>query len=316
MKFLVFGAGAVGGLTAARLAQAGEDVTLVARGANLAAIRGRGITIHTPAGTDTVRVNAVEEPVVDTETMILLAVKTQDVAGALRTLALAAPPTTPIACLTNGLEAERAALRWFERVYAVCVNMPTTHLEPGVVEAWGAPIAGVLDIGCYPQGTDATCISLAVALEAGKLSSRVYTDIMRWKHGKLISNLTNALSALCGHAAHTHRIGEAIYAEGRAVLAAASLPITTADEADTRTVRAGQIAGRTRGGGSTWQSLAREAPVLECEFLNGEIVALGRLHGIPTPLNTALLREVTRAAHDGLAAGSLSIDDVAARLTS
>jgi 2-dehydropantoate 2-reductase len=316
VKFLVFGAGAVGGLVAARLTQADQDVTVVARGANLAAIRDRGITVHTPAGSETVHVRAVAAPVVDADTMILLAVKTQDVAAALRTLALAAPSSTPIACLTNGLEAERLALRWFAHVYAVYVNMPTTYLEPGVIEAWGAPITGIFDVGCYPSGVDARCISLAVALEAGRLSARAYDDIMRWKRGKLISNLTNALEALCGPESRTHRIAEALRTEGRDVLAAANLSITTGDEADARTVRAGQIAGRARSGGSTWQSLAREATVLECEYLNGEIIALGRLHGIATPLNVALLREVTRAAADRIPAGSLAIDDVVRRLTS
>jgi ketopantoate reductase len=137
---------------------------------------------------------------------------------------------------------------------------------------------------------------------------------MRWKRGKLVVNLTNALEALCGADARTHQIAEALRAEGRAVLAAANLSITSSTEADTRTVRAGQIAGRTRGGGSTWQSLAREATTLESEYLNGEIIALGRLHGVPTPLNTALLREVTRAAATGTQAGSLPIDDLVARL--
>jgi 2-dehydropantoate 2-reductase len=52
-------------------------------------------------------------------------------------------------------------------------------------------------------------------------------------------------------------------------------------------MRPREIAGHPRSGGSTWQSLARGLP-LETEHLNGEIVRLGRLHGVPTPVNTAV----------------------------
>nr|MBA3820190.1 ketopantoate reductase family protein [Deltaproteobacteria bacterium] len=81
-------------------------------------------------------------------------------------------------------------------------------------------------------------------------------------------------------------------------------------------LRSGTIPGRTKGGGSTWQSLARGAESLECEYLNGEIALLGRQHGVPTPLNDALLREVTRAAIVGTRAGSLSLAELSARLGS
>jgi 2-dehydropantoate 2-reductase len=52
-----------------------------------------------------------------------------------------------------------------------------------------------------------------------------------------------------------------------------------------------------RGGGSTWQSIERGLPSVETDYLNGEIVRLGRLHGVPTPVNAAIqagMREITR----------------------
>ena len=58
-----------------------------------------------------------------------------------------------------------------------------------------------------------------------------------------------------------------------------------------------KIGDRSSPGGSTWQSLARGATELETDYLNGEIVLLGRLHGIPTPANE-LLQQLAR----GLAA--------------
>ena len=170
MKHLVVGAGAVGGIASARLVQAGHAVTVVARGAHLDAIRSRGLTVHSPRGTDVVRMAATDHPVVDAETIVLSCVKTQDVPTALRELALVAPASTPIVCVTNGIEAERLALRWFDRVYACSVYMPATFLEPGVVEAWGTPFDGLFDIGCYPHGSDELCRALSAAFD---LAARV-----------------------------------------------------------------------------------------------------------------------------------------------
>jgi 2-dehydropantoate 2-reductase len=314
MKLLVVGAGAVGGVLGARLANH-HDVTLVARGAHLDAIRSRGLTLHTPAGTEVVRVAVTDRAVADAETIILLAVKTQDAAAALRSIE--APASTPIVCLTNGIEAERLALRWFDRVYGVCVYSPTAFLEPGVVEAWGMPVPGMYDVGRYPAGRDEICVQLAAAFTTAGVWSNCDADIMRWKRSKLVANLANAIDALCGGYRFDHPITEALRSEALRCFAAAGLTTTTPDEEHARRAEftTGDIAGRTRAGGSTWQSLARGAHVLECEYLNGEIALLGRLHGVPTPVNTALLREVTRAAAAGVPAGSMTIDELAARLS-
>ena len=96
MKFLVVGAGAVGGVVAARLA-ATHDVTVVARGAHAEAIRARGLTVYAPSGTEVVQLRVLDAPVVTDDTIVLLAVKTQDVAAALRSIV--APPQTALAVL-------------------------------------------------------------------------------------------------------------------------------------------------------------------------------------------------------------------------
>ena len=49
-----------------------------------------------------------------------------------------------------------------------------------------------------------------------------------------------------------------------------------------------EIEGARARGGSTWQSLARGTGTIETDYLNGEIALLGRLHGVPTPVNAAL----------------------------
>jgi 2-dehydropantoate 2-reductase len=69
-----------------------------------------------------------------------------------------------------------------------------------------------------------------------------------------------------------------------------------------------------RGGGSSWQSIARGTGDIESDFLNGEIVLLGRLHGVPTPANEALQALGNEMARAGLGPGSFSPDQVRLRI--
>ncbi|MDM4778016.1 hypothetical protein QTS76_02020, partial [Micromonospora sp. b486] len=62
----------------------------------------------------------------------------------------------PVVLAQNGVANEPAALRRFARVHPVCVWLPATHLEPGVVVANGHPHPGMLHIGRYPSGADDT----------------------------------------------------------------------------------------------------------------------------------------------------------------
>ncbi|RYG96261.1 MAG: ketopantoate reductase family protein, partial [Alphaproteobacteria bacterium] len=74
------------------------------------------------------------------------------------------------------------------------------------------------------------------------------------------------------------------------------------------------VAGAMRFGGSSTQSLQRGTPAIETDYLNGEIVLLGRLHGVPTPVNAALVALGQRLIAERLSPGELSRDDVAAAL--
>ena len=145
-RYLVVGAGAVGGVIGARLSRAGFEVELVARGAHLAALRARGLRLRSPEGDATLAVSAVAHPAEHAfgdDSVVLLAVKTQDAEAALAELASCAGSETPVVCLQNGVEAERLALRRFARVVGAMLMLPTTHLEPGVVVAHSAPTPGV-----------------------------------------------------------------------------------------------------------------------------------------------------------------------------
>jgi 2-dehydropantoate 2-reductase len=304
MEFVVLGAGAIGGVVGARLFLAGHRVTLVARGAHLAALRAHGLRLESPAAVDVVPVPVVGHPAeIDwtDEHVVLLTVKSQQTLAALAALASAAPPTTPIVCLQNGIANEPAALRLFAHVYGVSVACPTSYLQPAVVQAWSAPLTGLLDVGRYPHGSDQISEAVAAAFASATFDAHPIVDIRRWKHRKLLTNLGNAIEAVCGPPARHGTLGDVLHSEGEVVLAAAGLDAATAQEDQARRgdlLRLGTINGSARPGGSSWQSLHRQTGDVETDYLNGEVVLLGRLHAIPTPAN-ALLQHLARDCASG-----------------
>jgi 2-dehydropantoate 2-reductase len=318
VRYIVFGAGAVGGTIGGRLLQHGHDVVLIARGAHLDALRAGGLELRTPEETLTLPAPAVggpEELTFGDGDVVLLAMKTQDTAPALRRLAAVAPASLPVVCAQNGVENERLALRHFERVYGMCVMLPGTHLEPGVVEANGTPHSGILDLGRYPHGSDGTAEAIASDLASARFSSKPVDDIMRWKYRKLVMNLANALEAACGPDARRSPLYARARDEAMACFAAAGIDVASeADDAARRgdLVQLRPVGGRRRQGGSSWQSLARGTGSIEADHLNGEIVLLGRLLGVPTPANAALQHVANRMAHDRAQPGSVAIEELEA----
>jgi 2-dehydropantoate 2-reductase len=122
MRFVVLGAGAVGGVVGGRLHQHGHEVLVIARGEHLHEIRRAGLRIESPDEVVTLAVPAAERPAeVDwsDDDVVLLATKTQDTGAALTELAAAAPETVPVACAQNGVENElRTASRTSVRRFA------------------------------------------------------------------------------------------------------------------------------------------------------------------------------------------------------
>ena len=240
--------------------------------------------------------------------VVILAVKGQDTPGALDALEAAAPATIAIACAQNGVDNERKALRRFADVYAIVVQLPSTHLEPGVVIAHSAPVPGSLDIGRHPHGLDERARLIAAALSGAGFASEPRADIARWKHAKLLRSLGNSVQALFGTLdGQAGEVWRGAQAEAIAVWAAAGIEHVGDEEYDARHARLitpGPVPGREHGGGSSWQSLARGAGAIESNELNGEIVLLGRLHGVPTPVNERLRRAALEAARTREAPGS------------
>lgn len=320
MRFVVFGAGAVGGVVGARLQQSGHDVVLVARGRHREVIASSGLRLDTPDGSAVVQAPVVEHPGrLDwrVDDVVLLCVKSQDTVQALADLETAAPATVPIVCLQNGVANEPAALRRFANVYGATVMCPSAFLEPGVVTAYSSPVAGVIDVGRFPRGVDDVARTVRAALAASSFSSQPVGEIRRWKYRKLVTNLGNVIEAICGRDARGGEVDDMAVTEGEEVLAAAGIAVASRDEDARRRagwIRSAPVGGRPRPGGSAWQSLHRRTGTIEVDYINGEIVMLGRLHDVPTPCNALLRRLASAMAADGRPPGSVSEDEFRALL--
>ncbi len=320
-RYIIYGAGAVGGVIAARLFEHGLDVAMIVRGAHLDTVRARGLTLQTPDASVTLPIPAVGHPSelrFTADDVVLMTMKTQHTAAALDDLRDAAGADIPVICAQNGVENERIAARRFAHVYAMLVLLPATYLEPGIVQAHCAPISGILDAGCYPSGEDALIARVTADLDASGLSAHPTPDIMRWKYAKLLSNLSNAIQAACGFDGDARLLYASVRDEAIACYRADG--ITWASEAEMGERRTSmspmrEIAGHARAGGSTWQSLARNTGSIETDYLNGEIALLGQLHGVATPANAALQAIASRMARDGAAPGSVRVADVEAGMS-
>jgi 2-dehydropantoate 2-reductase len=322
MRIVVVGAGGVGGTIGCRVHQAGYDVALVARGAHGDAIREQGLTFATPEERVTLRIPTyahVSEVTWTPDDVVVLAVKSQDTEGAARDLAAAAGPGVPVVSAQNGVANERALTRWFDQVHGLCVMLPAEHLEPGVVVAHSAPTTGILDLGLFRGGSDRVDEAVAAALRGSRFESVARPDIMRWKYRKLVNNLGNAIEALCGDeldSADARAAVDLIETEARRAFAVAGIELVTDAEDDARRaahLKLRPVSGAARGGGSTWQSLARRSGI-ETDYLNGEIALLGRLHGVPTPANTRLQALVAAAAARGAGPAEMTPAQLLAQL--
>lgn len=319
MRYVVIGAGAIGGATGGRLHQHGLSVVLVARGAHFDALSRDGLRLRDPDGEAVLDVPVVDNPAaVDwtEDDVALVATKTHQTPAALEQLAAVAPNEVPVLCLQNGVANERMALRIFPNVHGVVVMLPATHLEPGSVVVGSSAITGILDVGRVPDGVDELDARVAADLGGASFSSRPDADILAWKRAKLLLNLGNAVEAACAdpQSEAAGALAERARAEGEESFRAAGW--TWTDDASFAERRRGILApwrpanGNDRVGGSTMQSLLRRTGSTEVDYLNGEIVLLGRLHGIETPANALLQETIRQMARTASAPSTLHAQDL------
>ena len=306
---VVYGAGAIGSLVGARLHQAGVNVQLIGRQAQVDAIGANGLLVkgleeshrvHLPAATTL-------EGTLD---VILLTVKSQDVQDACRDIARVGSDAT-VVTMQNGVRSDREAADILGpgRVVGCVLNISTTYLEPGVVEQ---NTRELLQLGA-PFPESAPRVDAVLSLLSPVLRTELVPDIARARWTKLMANLNNAIMAITGLP-----IGRALRDPGLARLSIATIRegVRTAQlggfgldqSRRARTFRlmstlpmslsylmfgkrlAGNFPPDSKYGPSTLQSLQRGSSS-ELDYLNGEIVTLGEQIGRPTPYNTGLLEE-------------------------
>ena len=321
MRIVVYGIGAIGGCVAGALARSGQEVVGIARGAQLDAIRARGLSLIGVEERFEARFPCVAHPgelTVRPDDVILLCMKSQHTAGALADLRAAGVTDQPIFCCQNGVANEAMAARLFPNVHGVTVLMPNVFLTPGVIGMRGHPRFGVFELGRYPHGHDADDTRLAEALTQANVAAFVMDDVMAGKYGKLLMNVTNIIDAALGPGQRGGALGDRVRAEARAVYAAAGIAVRDVGTSDPRRhthLKVGDLPGVAHVGSSTAQSLARDgAAGIETDWLNGEIVLLGRQHGVPTPVNLALSRLSARLVHENRPAGSMTEAELMALL--
>lgn len=305
MKICVYGAGAIGGYLGAELARAGSDVTLVARGAHLAAMKRNGLTLLVGDERRVVPVRCTDDTAeVGPQDYVVLAVKAQAVAPALDSLRPLLGPGTAVVTAQNGI------LWWY--TYGLAGPLANRHLEsadPGgrIWRALGPQRA----IGCVvypsceivapgvvrhlegnrfmlgePDGSrSARVVALAEAIAAAGLKAPVRDRIRDDIWFKLLGNATfNPVSVLTGATLvqmATDTQGRELIRRlmGEVVAVAEKLGVDFPMDVGKRIDGAAKVGGHKT---SMLQDYEQGRP-LELDALVTSVVELGRLAGVPTP---------------------------------
>ncbi|MGH7432909.1 MAG: ketopantoate reductase family protein [Candidatus Methylomirabilales bacterium] len=292
MKIAVMGAGAVGGYFGALLHRGGLDVTLIARGRHLEAIKAHGLQIKSTQGDLTVPAKAVGDPrAVGPVDLILFCVKSYDTESAARQCLPIVQEGTAILCLQNGVDNEEkiAMVAGGEKVLGGVAYIGAGVSEPGVVvhTAEGRIVFGEMRGGVSERVRRVEQIFRDAGFPA-EVSSNVKAIL--W--GKLCWNAAfNALNTLVGgdvralvERPETRTLARQVMEEVRAVAIANNVPLS-ADLAERLLTWTDTAAGAMKT--STRQDL-EAGKRLEVDALNGAVVRKGEAAGVPTPLNFTL----------------------------
>ncbi len=314
MKVAVFGAGAIGGHVAGRLHRGGAEVSVIARGAHLAAIQADGLRVEAADGTIHARVRATDNPAtLGPQDAVLVTVKAPALPAVAATIAPLLRPDTPVAFLMNGIPwwyfAHHGGAQDNERLPAVDPDDavwravgPDRALGGVVYSACTVTAPGVITVDSVqsriilgePTGElSPRAEALAGVLRAGGLTMEVSADIRQAIWAKLLLNLgTGPLAVLTGAPSSRFFTETAccdatrqILAEGAAIAAAMGRPVQANAE--------GQIKNGLKS--SHKPSVLQDLELgrrLEIEALYGVPLEMARRHGVHTPMLDLLVAMV------------------------
>lgn len=323
MKICIFGAGAIGGFMAAKLAGTGAEVSLVARGPHLSAMQSKGLTLIEDHGTTTVSVTASEDPAdLGPQDYVIITLKAHSVPPVVAKMQPLIGPETTIVSGVNGvpwwyfhktggsLEGTRLTsvdpgnAQWEgfgpDRVLGCVVYPAAEVIEPGVIKH----IEGNRFSLGEPDGSkSARALRLSQALTAAGVKApvrpRLRDEIWVKLWGNLsfnpISALTHAtLDVLCTDPG-TRDVARAMMLEAQTI--AESLGVTFPIDVERR-IDGGAAVGAHRT--SMLQDLDQGRP-MEIDALVGSVQELGRITGTPTPtIDTVLALIKLRGKTAGL----------------
>jgi 2-dehydropantoate 2-reductase len=298
MRIAIMGSGGVGGYFGGRLAAAGADVTFVARGAHLEALRDRGLRIESPLGDVSVpRVKATDDPSsIGAVDLVFFTVKLYDTEAALRQIAPLMGPSTLVVSFQNGVDSVDMLTKAVGRQH---VAGGTTYVaaviaEPGVIRhtAMDRLLFGPLDGRRLPLLEELLHACKAAGFE-GVLSDRIAIDIWaKFARLTVFSGMTGITRAPIGPVVEDPELFavlESALHESIAVARGRQIPLPGRffDE-----VIAAYRALPRHAKSSMLEDLERGRP-LELPWLSGAVVRIGEEVGVPTPTHrqiVALLR--------------------------
>ncbi len=293
MKIVFVGAGGVGGYFGARLAAAGADVALIARGAHLAAIRGGGLAIESPLGNLRQKIRAESDPAaIGPVDLVLLAVKLWDIEATVAQIAPLVGPHTHIASLQNGVDAPRLLQEAFgaSRVLGGVAHIATTIAAPGTIRHTGQ--MAKITLGAFGDpGHPVAAEFVAQARKAG-IDAVHSPDIARTIWEKFVF-----LSAFSAITAATRLSKGALWREeatrelvrtliGEAVAVAQAEGVALPGDQTEKTF--GFMATMPDGMKSSMLHDLERGAKLELPWLSGAVVRLGKSHGLATPAHAAV----------------------------
>jgi 2-dehydropantoate 2-reductase len=324
-RYVIFGAGAVGSTVGGLLARAGSRVICVARPAQATAL-GQGLVLKLAGAEIAVTAEAVtniRDAKPESGDVVVITTKSQMTEPVIDELARVYDNRLRVVCLQNGVRNEEIASRRFKNVYAGLVFFSAVQLDPTSISL---PQGLTVAIGCYPNGVDDTSEQLCNELSRAGFKALASAYVMPMKWGKLVANLNNATHAITDYwlergmaEPEMRELMREVREEGLRVLDAAGIAVEPpAGEPSPIRIRemteklklppdpsrsSADVPEEQRTYASMWQDLYLGRRSSEADFLNGEIVRLGRELGMPTPYNSTLLEIVNRMFDTGLKPG-------------